>query len=282
LAVNGPRQTAIEIGIQLWERTGLVVNTIGSTDDAKMPPALTCQARPQDGEVFGEFPPRNAMATFTKFPVLVPSSNPSYDAVYRAEYLKSRSHSLGEYILKSTKTLMESIQSDEIRGYCMVIIEYLQGATHRNPKMGVGKARTALWGLQRPPLGTRTILRCPNGVSWDDIAPTYLIFHATNAREQAELSIDPEHKLLIEFCQKHKIPHSMETKEEWEKRVVSHENIFHSVLIISQSWSKGEFPMAGNFVSQFLPLGHIKSTMPSDEQFAFRVNISAKWLSTLF
>jgi hypothetical protein len=282
LAVNGPRQAAIEIGIQLWERTGLVVNTIGSTDDAKMPPALTCQARPQDGEIFGEFPPRSTMATYTKFPVLVPSSNPSCDAVYCSDYLKARSGSLGEYILKSTKSLVESVKSDEIRGYCIVIIEYLQGATHRNPKMGVGKARTALWGLQRPPLGTKTILRCANGVSWDDIAPTYIIFHATNAREQAELSIDPEHKSLLEFCKKHKIPYTMESKDDWMNRVVIQENIFHSVSIASEGWSTGVFPMAGNFVSLFLPLGHIKSTMPSDEQFAFRVNVSGKWLSTLF
>lgn len=54
LAINGPRHEAINVGIALWECTSLVVNTIGSTDhNDTMPPAMTRQARPQDGECFG-------------------------------------------------------------------------------------------------------------------------------------------------------------------------------------------------------------------------------------
>ena len=63
LGVNGKtREESMELGFRLWEYTGLVVNTIGSPDY----PALSCQARPQEGEVFGEFPPRRLLERYTK------------------------------------------------------------------------------------------------------------------------------------------------------------------------------------------------------------------------
>ena len=123
-AINGPtKMDALDIGIQLFEKTGLVVNTIGTKDN----PALTCQARPQEAEVFGEFPPRKELQRYTKYPVIVPSSTPSYDSSYTSSYLKEQ----GTKDLTSSgnviSSLMKDVTDDTVRGYCVTLWKYLQG-----------------------------------------------------------------------------------------------------------------------------------------------------------
>jgi hypothetical protein len=277
LTVNGNRKQAIRLGISLFEKTGMVVNTIGSSDNDDMPPALSCQARPQEGEIFGEFPPRSKLHTFTKFPVVVPSSNPSYDTVYMEDYLKSQT--VNKYAGKGANALLDQIKNDSIRGFCIVLIEYLQDVSKLNPKQGFGKSRTALWGLQRPPLGSKTFLRCSIDATWDDLAPIHLLFYITNARNQVELSIDPQNSKLISFCKEHKLPHVEETESALTERLESRSDVFNSVSISGPMTS---FPMVGQFVSLYFPLGHIKSTMPNDKEFALLVRMSDKWINTLF
>lgn len=253
LAVNGPREHSVPLLLRLFEKTGLVVNTVGSSDTEDMPPALTCQARPQEAEIFGEFPPRSDLKKYTKFPVVVPSSNPSYDATYSLDYLKGLK--INDSYADSTKTLLRGIQDQAVRGYCLAVIEYIRDATKVNPKEGFGKSRTSLWGLQRPPIHTKTVLICSNTTFWDDVAPIVMIFHVTNACDQIELEIDPANSSLVSFCENHHIAYYLRKND-----TKSDEFVFNRLEI---SGPMESYPMAGNFVSLYFPLGHIKVSITS-------------------
>ncbi|GKY94518.1 hypothetical protein MPSEU_000417600 [Mayamaea pseudoterrestris] len=279
LAVNGPRKEALKLGLELFGKTGMVVNTIGSTDDADMAPAMTCQARPQEAEIFGEFPPRTDLNKYTRFPVVVPSSNPSYGATYVEAFLANKT--IPSWFGESTKNLLGELESPLVRGYCVILIKYLQDVARQNPKQGFGKSRTAVWGLQRPPLGTKTILRCSPSVDWDGVCPIFVLFHATNARPQVELSIDPANKELVDLCRKHNLSHDVETAVEAEERAMSQPDLMFNTVQVEEHLLSS-FPMAGNFVSLYFPLGHIKSTKPNDLEFTLLARLSDKWLNTLF
>jgi len=130
---------------ELFETTGLVVYTVGSLDNA----ALTCQARPQDGEIFGEFPPRHELAKYTHLPVVIPSSTPGYNTVYTDHYLKTTSTDKLPPGMQWVAPLIALAGSAEVRGFLNLLVVYL--ADSCGPKMGFGR-RTTLFGLQRPPL----------------------------------------------------------------------------------------------------------------------------------
>ena len=90
LAVNAPRGDWELAGV-LFESTGLVVYTVGDVDEK---PALTAQARPQDGECFGEFAPRWMMDKVTSAPMVIPSPVAAYNAVYPEEFLLKASREM--------------------------------------------------------------------------------------------------------------------------------------------------------------------------------------------
>ena len=229
----------------------------------------------------GEFPPRSKLTKYTRYPVVVPSSTPSYDAEYSTDYLKSLP--VDEYFSKSAQQLLEEIKDDATRGFCTEVIRYLQDATMKNPKVGFGKSRTALWGLQRPPLGTKTMVRCTANASWDAAAPIYMLFFTTNARDQVELSIDPSNEVLISLCLKYGLPYSTDTDESFSSKTEAGDpkDVFNVVPVSSDKQTS--FPMAGQFVSLYFPLGHIKSTMPDDHEFTIKLaQLPNKWLTTLF
>ncbi|KAL7536023.1 hypothetical protein ACHAXR_006864 [Thalassiosira sp. AJA248-18] len=286
LAVNAKRAQVFDLGRNLFEKTSLVVTTIGSTDKDDAPPAMTCQARPQDAECFGEFPPRKTMGEYTKYPVIIPSSTPSYDTCYENEYLKSRTlEDLdGTSCPAFVKDWLSGISDDATRGYCVELLRYLSDATLENPKRGFGTGRTALWGLQRPPMleGCRTVLRCGPDVSFDDLSSIFLLFYATNARSQVELSVDESNKDLLDSLVKHDLGNHVfnvvvEGGDMFEHRLDEEGEGFYNIVRVATDSDK-KFPMPGQFVSLYLPMGHIKSTMKNDEEFVKYFSQSEKWL----
>eukprot|EP00548_Thalassiothrix_antarctica_P011877 CAMPEP_0194159460 /NCGR_PEP_ID=MMETSP0152-20130528/77843_1 /TAXON_ID=1049557 /ORGANISM="Thalassiothrix antarctica, Strain L6-D1" /LENGTH=720 /DNA_ID=CAMNT_0038869029 /DNA_START=127 /DNA_END=2286 /DNA_ORIENTATION=- len=256
LAINVSSATLAKA---LFEKTGLVVYTIGSDKN----PGLTCQARPQEGEVFGEFPPRNTMSDYTKFPVVVPSSTPSYDTHYVAEYLQSLSNNQDDNVVK--RLVRDHVQDTTIRGYCYELLSYLEDATRINPKRGVGTSRTSLWGLQRPPIGTKTLLRCSDNSTFDALAPVLILFLATNANDQYEVSIPAASSSLKEICDANQIVYSDDEQDD---------SCYYNIVTIDTP----DFVMVGQFVSLYMNLGHIKSTKSQDEDFVQELSQSIKWL----
>ena len=182
LAVNGDYETARV----LWERSGVVVFTAGTLHA----PALSCQARPQDGECFGELPPRAQLTQHTRFPMLVPTAVSSYNAVYTPEALAEAAHSVLPGPLSYLAGILHTMEDQETRGYCMLLLHYLADAC-RGPWQGHG-SRTILYGLQRPPLGKQCLVRVGAGASEVHAWPYLLPFLATTARGQLQVSIVPD------------------------------------------------------------------------------------------
>lgn len=273
MAVTGKtREESMEVGIALWSQTGLVVNTIGTPES----PALTCQARPQEAEVFGEFPPRRDLTKYTKYPVVVPSSTPGYDSSYTDTFLTQQAAKTSELSDDGRmKGFLDAIFDDLVKGYCVTLLEYLQDATQENPKRSFGSVRTAMWGLQRPPLQTKTYLQCQAGITVDDLAPSLLLFFATNAQDQVVVAVPNENnEAIISFCQMHGIPDVESDKIQLQPGDNLH-------VIRDKTDMIRSFPMVGQFLTTLLPVGHIKSTLPNDEDFVSRVKGHSKWLQVV-
>ena len=166
----------------LWERSGMVVNTAGQ-GDTEASAALTAQARPQDGEIFGEFPPRRDLFKYTRFPAIVPSATAGYNTSYTATKLHDS--------VASCPAALRSVCSDDLTaGYCGVLAEYLRDACGAH--QGSSLSRTVLYGLQRPPLEAGpSVVRLDASSTADDVAPYLLPFLITNARSSLQLSAPP-------------------------------------------------------------------------------------------
>lgn len=253
MAVTGKtREESLEVGLALWAQTGLVVNTIGTPES----PALTCQARPQEAEVFGEFPPRRELSKYTKYPVVVPSSTPGYDSAYTDSFLKqqaakSQSSSLGN----SIGAFLNDISDDLVKGYCVTLLEYLKDATQENPKRSFGSVRTAMWGLQRPPLKTKTYLQCGKSTKWDELAPALLLFFATNAKDQVVVSVPKSNNEdIAALCQKHGIPTVKTTVTEELLRPGDNLYPITTGTAAAGPMNTANFPMVGQFLTLLLPV----------------------------
>eukprot|EP00808_Paulinella_micropora_P002387 g59285.t1 len=278
LAVNGKDfPSAFSLAAPLFNRTCMVVYTVGAVDA----PALTAQARPQDAEIFGEFPPRAELARYTRFPVMGPSSTPGYDSCYTEAYLKD----VAESALPSHWQFLAAMlraASPVGRGYCRVLLSYLEQAA-QGPRQGYGRARTALWGLQRPPVQSLSILRAQPSTGVDEFLFHLLPFLTTNARAQLHLSLDPTAQpKLLEAVARAGLDAPdvvMENAAEFEASLVTlwPWNVIHP--------QPCDFSLVGHMVSTLFPLGHIKSTrverLAVGSVLAYYVNINQFLLQQL-
>eukprot|EP00929_Paragymnodinium_shiwhaense_P101337 TRINITY_DN6434_c0_g1_i1.p1 TRINITY_DN6434_c0_g1~~TRINITY_DN6434_c0_g1_i1.p1 ORF type:complete len:737 (+),score=169.84 TRINITY_DN6434_c0_g1_i1:85-2211(+) len=277
LAINADDGYAL--AHRLFETTGLCVYTVGSLDS----PGLTAQARPQDGEVFGELPPRHCAKQCTKLPMINPTPCAAYNSMYTDDYLLSKAQYLGGHGLaglhEDAVSVLSSVKDDRLRGYGIVCLEYLLDACFE-PKQGKTGPRTCLFGMQRPPIdGSATILRCENGANVDLLLLHALPFAATNAHEQVHLSLSssaqsrcPEGTLrLLKRVFADRI--TVEDNAGFEKRAAA-SKVYNKVAVDDRF----ECLLAFQFMSLLFPMGHIKSTKKNDEAFVRAFKDSKKWL----
>mmetsp|Transcript_13493 Transcript_13493/g.22086 ORF Transcript_13493/g.22086 Transcript_13493/m.22086 type:complete len:723 (-) Transcript_13493:149-2317(-) len=276
LAVNGDAHP-YDFARALFEKSGLVVYTVGSNEN----PALTAQARPQDGEIFGELPPRKELNTYTKFPMIVPSPSAAYNTNYSANFLEAKAAKgstgdsyLGVMMKKQPllKALIDPL-SKQAKGYATVMAEYLKEACDNGPREGLG-SRTSLYGLQRPPLGTETIVRADKDTPYDSVVLSLLPFLLTNAKDQVILSVDKKSNVFS-----HAIVKVVEQDTEAFERSISAANCYN--VVEPQHHQVNSFPIISHFVSKLLLFGHVKSTTENDRQFVDAFSKSSKWLKML-
>jgi len=264
LAVNGV-DMPFDLFNDLFERTALVVYTVG----CQAKPALTAQARPQDGEIFGEFPPRHVLSEYTKFPMVIPSPGPAYNSVYNEQFLLGQSNKTVQGDL-GLKKLIGFVTDPVTRGFCITVADYITDATEVSPKLVPGPlgGRTSLFGLQRPPINTISVIRSDN---YNDIASRLIPFTMTNARKSicvstANIEVYERMRVLDIPCE----VHTSEGFDEWCAR--------HTPWNIIRPEALPEYALAGQFVSLLLPCGHVKSTRNNDQEFVDFMSKSAKWL----
>lgn len=273
--------------VKLFEQTGQAVYTVGFEGN----PALTCQARPQEGEIFGEFPVRRDLAKYTRYPVVVPSPTPAYNCHYEPEFLAAKAEEAGA-AAAAVEGVLAHVESAVVRGFCVLVAEYLAdacGANRGDGKDTGGPDRTILYGLQQPPLnGQDTVLRCAADTSFDELAPTLVPFLVTNALHGLRVSCDPANSALVsQLNQLGALKGKLTTETDAEFASIDHAQEFYNVVppgaLADNNNTKAleRFPMVGQFVSLYFPIGHIKSTRHDDEDFVRVFSASAKWLRML-
>lgn len=275
LAVNGEDfPSSFKLARTMFEKTSLVVYTVGSSGS----PALTAQARPQDGEIFGEFPPRHLLTKYTKFPVVGPGSSASLNSTYTHKYLLDQSCQPLPPGYDYADVLIAMCSDVLTRGYLKVMLNYLTEAA-QGPRVG-GDRRTALWGLQRPPLIDNgfTVLRVCATTKFDDVMLVAIPFIVTNARSQLIVSVHPNNPDRQKFAH----------LQEFVNVIVEDDGAYSVSCDVSKPWNvltpvnnNHEYPLVGAAVTLLFPLGHIKCTKPKDEQFLSYFKQSKKWLKVL-
>ena len=284
---------ALRFARRLWEKSACSVFTVGDV----VKPALTAQARPQDGEIFGEVPPRAVLDKHTASPVFVPSSTPATASFYDEKYLESLAaldfqHELTP-VPPGVQAVIRNCESKSTKGFCLLLWRYLADAA-RGPRQGTGN-RACLYGLQRPPLGSRgkTWLRVSANDSFDSAAPAIVAFVATNAASQLRASTHPSNTDAIArmtaalgegfvadvFARKlsdAEFEADVRSKDPWN---VVRASDYDSGARLSTPNGK-HFGLVANLVARLFPIGHVKSTRTAQEDPVFleAFEDSPKWL----
>eukprot|EP00933_Yihiella_yeosuensis_P052039 TRINITY_DN5001_c0_g2_i5.p1 TRINITY_DN5001_c0_g2~~TRINITY_DN5001_c0_g2_i5.p1 ORF type:complete len:776 (+),score=105.19 TRINITY_DN5001_c0_g2_i5:132-2330(+) len=268
LAVNGDNEDAgFPMMQQLFSSTAQAVYSVGR----KGKPCLTAQARPQDGEIFGEFPPRLDMFKYSAGPVFVPSSTPSYMARYETGHLRAAASRLSSTFGGSVLELLQSIKDEETRGYAVLLAEYLKESC--GPKRGCGQ-RTSLFGLQRPPIQEVSVLiRIRQSDDPGATALKLLPFLLTNAKEGLVISQESSSNSIQELG----LQCFTESEDSFRQRSKD-SNPWNIVEVGEERTMADELPMVDHFVLRLFPMGHIKSSSSDDEEFVKAFESSQKWL----
>jgi len=268
LAINGDADLALD----MFERTGLVVYSVGSLEK----PALTAQARPEDGECFGEFPPRAQLQEFTHLPVIIPSSTPGYNTYYTPECLAEVSRAPYPAGLEYCNDLFAGC-NPQLLGFVKSLCNYLADAC--GPKRGVGGGgRTPIYGLQRPPINENypTVLRIAAGATLEEAMPIIAPFYVTNARSQLQVSLDPSSSIARSVEKFAGIQIIKEDSAALQKRLAT----FTPYSVMTIEGKRGLEPLLSmHWVSRLFCLGHIKSVNSKDEAFVEKFSRSKKWLA---
>lgn len=287
---DAPAPEHYAVARRLFERSALCVYSVGDADR----PALTAQARPQDGETFGELPPLGELTDVTRFPMVVPSAQAAYFSHYRREYLASAADGAAEaaspiwggYANGQRGTLgvfVDAASDPAVKGYLLELGEYLRAAAVGPQRTHA--TRTCLYGWQRPPLdGRLTAIRCGELTTLDELLPYLLPFCLTNAAPQCLLTVDPSNDTLLDELPRLQLrAKGLEDVDfrlhtEADMRSDAMQAMLHRTLRPAELGSTHPFPLAQQFVSRLLPLGHVKSARPDDSHFLKVFEPSEKWL----
>lgn len=129
--------------------------------------------------------------------------------------------------------------------------------------------------MQRPPLGTRTVLRANEGTAYGIACAYALPFLATSAAEALLLSVATETAELKPLIDVARAVGAQVVVEDHAGFVRTSEGAWNSVEIDSYGF---DYAPAAIFISQLFPMGHIKSVHGGDEKFVKFFWGSRKWL----
>ena len=150
-----------------------------------------------------------------------------------------------------------------------MLVDYLRDAC--GPRTGPGKARETLYGWQRPPLHLQVAFRLGASTSLDDVAPSLILFLATNARDQLGVSIEAGGEALAEVLSSCGVDARVEASFDAA-------TYYDAVSGADLRDRYCTYPLAQQFASLYLTVGHAKSTLAKDEAFVEAFSSSPKWL----